>query len=56
MMKLLAINITKAANAINLVTLFNKIVEILGIKVKPRITAPIKTKTELLGRFPSDPV
>jgi hypothetical protein len=56
MMKLYAIKITKAANEINLVTLFNKILDILGIKVNPRITAPIKIKTELLERFPSEPV
>jgi hypothetical protein len=55
-MKLYAINTTKAVNEINLVTLFIKIFEILGIKVNPRITAPIKIKTELLERFPVDPV
>jgi hypothetical protein len=55
-MKLYAINTAKRANEINLVTFFNKKSEILGIKVNPRTTAPIKIKTELLERFPSDPV
>ena len=55
-MKLYAINTAKRANEINLVTFFNKIFETLGIKVDPRTTAPIKIKTELLERFPSDPV
>ena len=35
---------------------FEQIGEILGMNVNPRITAPIKIKTELLERFPVDPV